>query len=48
MWQDGEVDIPSFAFRQLLVQTAPSNNDTGIFVKTFDGLSVKRLENTMK
>ncbi len=48
MWQDGGVDIPSFAFRQMLIQADSSNNDAGIFVSTADGFSVMRLENTMK
>ncbi len=48
MWQDGGIDIPSFAFRKMLLEIDPSNNDCGIFVSTADGFSVIRLENTMK
>ena len=48
VWQDGAIDIPSFGFRQMLLQTDASNNDTGIFVSTADGFSVIKLENTMK
>lgn len=48
MWQDDAIDIPSFAFRKMLLEIDPSNNDCGIFVTTADGFSVIRLENTMK
>ena len=48
MWCDGEIDIPSFALRQMLCDVDDSNNDCGIFVMVDDGYSVIKLENTMK
>lgn len=48
MWQDGSVDLPSFALRQMLLDIDPSNKDCGLFVMTADGGSVMSLGNTMK
>ena len=48
VWQDGEIDVPSFALRQMLLDIDPSNKDCGLFVITADGCSVMSLANTMK
>ena len=48
VWQDGGIDIPSFAFRQMLCDADDSNSDCGIFVTVDDGYSVIKLENSMK
>ena len=48
VWQDGGIDIPSFAFRKLLLDSDSSNGDCGLFVVTSDGYSVIGLKNTIK
>ncbi len=40
MWQDGSVDIPSFAFRNTLCELNPKNSETLSFVRT---ISTKKL-----
>ena len=48
MWQDGAIDIPSHDLRKLLLLSNSDNADAGIFVRTAQGYSVIKLENTMK
>ena len=48
MWQDNCVDIPSFAFRKLLLESNEKNSDTTLFVMTADGVSEMKLSVTMK
>lgn len=48
VWSDGSVDIPSFTFREMLLDANEKNTDSGIFVKTADGFSVIKLGNTLK
>ena len=47
MWYDGEIDIPSFAFRERLVEINPSNRTAGVFVRTREGDSVIQLAGTV-
>ena len=48
MWQDGCIDIPSWAFRKMLCSLDPKNADALLFVMTGNGVSAVRLANTMK
>ncbi len=48
MWQDDNIDIPSFAFRKLLLESNEKNADTALFVMTADGVSEIKLSATMK
>ena len=48
LWQDGNIDIPSFAFRKMLCDLSPKNTETGIFVRMQNGFSTIKLEITMK
>ena len=48
MWQDGCIDIPSWAFRKMLCSLDPKNADARLFVTTKNGVSVIKLANTMK
>jgi len=48
MWGDGNIDIPSFAFRKMLCKLNPDNLNAGILVNTFNGYSAIKLGNTMK
>lgn len=48
MWGDGNIDIPSFAFRKILCELNPDNLNAGILVNTFNGYSAIKLGNTMK
>ena len=48
MWQDKCIDIPSFAFRNLLLKLNEKNSESMIFVMTADGVSGIKLSATMK
>ncbi len=48
MWQDQCIDIPSFAFRNLLLDLTEKNSESAIFVMTADGVSEIKLSATMK
>lgn len=48
MWQDEGIDIPSFDFRKLLLESNEKNADTALFVMTADGVSEIKLSATMK
>lgn len=48
MWQDGNIDIPSWAFRKMLCSLDPKNADALLFVMTENGTSVVKLANTLK
>ncbi len=48
MWQDKNIDIPSFAFREWLFTLDPKNSETSLFVMTADGVSKIKLSKTMK
>ena len=48
MWYNKSIDIPSFAFRELLFTLNPNNSETSIFVMTADGVSKIKLSKTMK
>ena len=48
MWYDKSLDIPSFAFRELLFSINPKNSETLLFVLTEDGVSGIELTKTMK
>ena len=48
MWQDGSVDIPSFAFRNMLCELNQKNSETLLFVMTAGGIDLKELFATMK
>ncbi len=48
MWQDKCIDIPSYAFRELLFSLNPKNMDTLLFVMTADGVSGIKVTTTMK
>ncbi len=42
-WCDGSIDIPSFAFRNMLCELNPKNSETLSFVRT---ISTKKLSET--
>lgn len=48
MWYDKSIDIPSFAFRQLLLALNPKNSAASLFVMTTDGVSAVELSTTME
>ena len=48
MWQDHCIDIPSFAFRKMLLQSNTENSETTLFVMTTEGVSGIKLSATMK
>jgi len=48
MWKDSCIDVPSFAFRKMMVELDPENNNTMIFVQTAKGISAVKLSNIMK
>ena len=48
MWQDQCIDIPSFAFRNLILNLNEKNSDSTLFVMTADGVSGIKLSATMK
>lgn len=47
MWHDGSVDLPSFAFRNMLCQANANNRNAGIFVFTANGYSTLKLVHTL-
>ena len=48
MWQNREVDLPSYAFRKLLLETDAENFDAEIFVCTENSYAAVKLGRTMK
>ncbi len=48
MWQDGGIDIPSHAFRNMLCALDSRNAESLLFVMTDRGISVVKLGVTMK
>ena len=48
MWADRELDISSYAFRELLCSLNPKNAEAVVFVTTFDGVSGITVDKTMK
>ena len=48
MWQDQCIDIPSFAFRNLLLDLTEKNSESTLFVMTADGVSGIKLSATLK
>ncbi len=47
IWQDGSLDITSYAFRNMLLCLDSQNSESLMFVRTADGISVKKLSSTM-
>lgn len=48
MWQDNNIDVPSFAFRTMLTEIDRKNQETRFFVMTAEGISATKLSVTMK
>ncbi len=48
MWQDKSIDIPSFAFRNLLLCLNDKNSESTLFVMSAEGVSGIKLSATMK
>jgi len=48
IWQDQCIDIPSFAFRNLLLDLNEKNSESTLFIMTTDGVSGIKLSATMK
>ena len=48
MWGDLCIDIPSFAFRNMLRELNPKNDEALLFVMTKDEACVMKLSSTMK
>ncbi len=48
MWQDNCIDIPSFAFRELLCNLNSKNSESLLFVMTAKGVSAIKASTTMK
>lgn len=48
MWKNNEIDIPSFAFRKMMIELETKNTESLIFVLTADGVSSIKLSTTMK
>jgi hypothetical protein len=48
MGQDKRLEIPSFAFRNLLLDFPEKNSESTLFVMTSDGVSGIKLSATMK
>ena len=48
MWKNGQVDVPSFAFRKAIVEMNAQNKDTDILLQESEGFIVKKLSQTMK
>lgn len=47
MWHNGDIDIPSYELRKMLIQLNHENNNARSFVRSKDGYSVIKLEITM-
>ena len=48
MWQDKCIDVPSFSFRNSLLDLNEKNYESVLFVMTADGVSGMKLSATMK
>ena len=48
MWKNGQVDVPSFAFRKAIIEMNTANKDTDILLQGSEGFIVKKLSQTMK
>ncbi len=46
VWQNGGIDLPSFAFRKMLRELNCGNSEALIFVLTSDGIAAKKLSLT--
>ena len=48
MWQNGDVDLPSYRFRKMLLEANADTANAEIFVFTENGYAAVKLERTMK
>ncbi len=48
MWKNGQVDLPSFAFRKAVLAMNSKNKDTDILLQSAEGFVVKKLSETME
>ena len=48
LWQDGDIDIPSYWFRKSLCTLDLKNTETLLFVMTADGIGGIKVSTTMK
>ncbi len=48
MFDSGDVDLPSYAFRKVLLRLNAMNKNTGIYLKGQSGYIEKRLKDTMR
>ena len=48
MWADRELDMASYAFRELLCSLNPKNAEAVVFVTTFDGVAGITIDKTMR
>ena len=46
MWKNGQVDLPSLAFRKAILEMNSENKDTNILLQGKEGLIVKKLFET--
>lgn len=44
MWQNGSIDIPSFAFRDMLCEMNPKNSETQSFVMTVSTKKISEMK----
>ncbi len=44
MWQNGSIDIPSFAFRDMLCELNPKNSETQSFVMTVSTKKISEMK----
>lgn len=47
MWKNGQIDLPSYEFRNKLINLDICNNDTEIFLKAKDSIIIKKIAQTM-
>ena len=48
MWEDGGIDVPSMAFRQMLLTLDPKNAESVLLLMTDNGVQGVQLSKTMK
>ena len=48
VWQDNNIDIPSFAFREMLSELDQKNQEALLFVMTTEGICATKISATMK
>lgn len=46
MWKNGQIDLPSLAFRKAILEMNSENKDTNILLQGKEGLIVKKLFET--